>query len=362
MKRRLAYMNPDCFIHVDRTVLPGLAKEFEVLWIPVIGEGYTEFSESEMGEFAARNGIQLKIFHSTQRERSPRNIGLYLSITRFINNASCDLVFSACNNPFWILVSRFLKSPLVFGIHDFQQHSNFNQSRLLHLSTRLAIHLNQYFLFYSESQQALFRREFPTKNSENVGLVSLDYGEPTLSPTSIEDGVKLLFFGRIDHYKGLDSLIQAMESLYADGIENMTLTICGKGDFWSVCEPLIIHKDLFRLYIRFIDNDEIPNLFGTHHFLVLPYKDTTQSGPLMIAIRYGIPVIVPNHEAFLAYCDRTNALVYEQGQLKEALNTCALLSQSDYSRLREQWEQVQDSCTTERIVDKYISYFHEICR
>ena len=355
-------MNPDCFIHVDRTILPGLAKAFEILWIPVIDEGYTEYSESELGDFAARNGIQMKIFHTTTRGRSPQNVSLYSSITRFINNNSCELVFSACNNPYWIIASRCLKSPLVFGIHDFQQHSNANQGRLLHLSTRLGIRMNQYFLFYSESQQALFQREFPKKISENVGLASLDYGEPTLSPPSLVNGIKLLFFGRIDCYKGLDSLIQAVESLYADGIRNITLTICGKGDYWSACEPLIIHKELFDLQIRFIDNDEIPNLFASHHFLVLPYKDTTQSGPLMIAIRYGTPVIVPDHKAFLAYCNSSNALIYGQGQLTEALKTCAALSQSDYSQLQKQWRLIQDSYSTERIVDKYIRFFNEICR
>ena len=360
MREKIAYINPDCFIHVDLTVLAELAQEFDILWIPILSEGFAEYSEDYLRSYAEKAGIRIQIMHAPFRMRSPRNLGLYLPLVRQINKEGFDLVFCAHNNPYWLLASCLLKAPLVYGIHDFEQHSNFRKGGLLHAATRFGIRICHHFIFYSEQQQMRFRERFPDKSAANVGMVALDYGESRLSPLPIQNGITVLFFGRSDSYKGLDLLISGIESLIAEGVANISLTIRGRGLFWYECEDLVVHGDHFDIQIRFIESGEIPDLFSSHHFLVLPYRDTTQSGPMMIAIRYGLPVIAPNFPAFAEYCTMDNSILYKPGQLQDALMTCSKLTQKDYDLLKDAWGIVKARCTSDVVSSRYIQYFKEV--
>ena len=358
--KKIAYINPDCFIHVDLTVLAELAKEFDILWIPILSEGFAEYSEDYLRGYAEETGIRIQIMHAPFRMRSPKYLRLFLSLVRQINKEGFDLIFCAHNNPYWMLASRLLEAPLVFGIHDFEQHSNFKRGRLLHYTTQLGIKHCRHFLFYSGQQLIRFRERFPDKSATNVGMVALDYGKSNLTPPPICDGVKLLFFGRIDSYKGLDLLISDIESLYGEGTSNISVTIRGRGPFWDYCTDLVVHKELFDLQIRFIENDDIPDLFASHHFLVLPYRDTTQSGPMMIAIRYGLPVIAPRFPSFMEYCTEENSLLYQPGELTDALKRCASMDDKTYQIMRNDWDTVSIRCTPPAIASNYIRFFHEI--
>ena len=362
MKKRIAYVNEDSFIHVDLTVLPELAKFYDILWIPVIKEGFSEYPDGFLHAFAADNGISLQIQRTNLRLRSFGNFAFFTKIAKSIKRADCQLVFTAIHNPYWAIVSAcFIRVPVVQGFHDFFQHSGFNQGKALQLSASLTAAFRHHFLFYSNTQLSLFHERYPHSHSACVGMAPLDYGKSSKTNQPLDSGVKLLFFGRIDSYKGLDNLISAMEKVYTEGISCMTLTIRGRGSFWPECEPLIVHRDMFDVEIRFVDNEEIPDLFCSHHFLVLPYRDTTQSGPMMLAINYGIPVIAPSLPAFLEHCNPENALLYDKEEgIEVALKKCASLSQYDYDALKRSWTGEYDRCSPPRVAERYACFFNEI--
>lgn len=361
MKKKLAYINADSFIHVDLTILAGLAKEYDVLWIPVISDNFTDYTDDSLQTYANNNGITLQIERVSFRQRSPRNFSFYARIAQMINRSGYDLVFTAINSPYWAVISAlFLRMPVIQGFHDFQQHSGFNQRALLQFSAILASLLQKHFVFYSQSQLLLFREKYPRKHVGYVGMVGLDYGSSDIMPRPLSEGVQLLFFGRIDYYKGLDRLISSLEDLYTKDDYPFKLTIRGRGPFWTSCEPLIQHPDLFDVEIRFIENAEIPDLFCAHHFLVLPYRDTTQSGPMMIALHYGIPVIAPSLPAFLEHCHPDNAILYDEDNLKGALLKCFSLSQAEYGAICDNWKKERERCSSEFIIQNYIRFFKQI--
>ena len=153
-------------------------------------------------------------------------------------------------------------------------------------------------------------------------------------------------------------LIDAIEELYADGIKNVSLTIAGKGNAWSDCQKRIKHNDLFNLKIRFVDNAEIPDLFSTHHFLVLPYRDATQSGPLLTSLFYGLPIIAPNFGCFSDTYNEESAILYKQGSLKEAIYIASNITVDDYRVKVENCRKIRDTFSEETIAKKYIGYFN----
>ena len=101
----------------------------------------------------------------------------------------------------------------------------------------------------------------------------------------------LLFFGFIRDYKGLDILIEAMKFLSDDYL----CIVAGEsyGDFNKYSELIekhnVSHK--VKLFVRYINDDEVPLFFSIADVCVQPYKSATQSGIAGIAFHFGVPLI-----------------------------------------------------------------------
>jgi len=97
---------------------------------------------------------------------------------------------------------------------------------------------------------------------------------------------RLLFFGRLLPYKGLDRLVEAMRLLEAEGFP-ARLRLVGQGPFDLGALPGNV--DLER---RWAPEEEIPELFAKADLAVLPYQEASQSGVLPIAQHLGLPSLV----------------------------------------------------------------------
>lgn len=107
---------------------------------------------------------------------------------------------------------------------------------------------------------------------------------------------RILFFGYIKPYKGLDVLLNAMP-LILKQLPNLKLTIAGEiyGD--DVYSPLIKKLKLEKnidFYKKFIANEEVESFFTKSDVCVLPYKHATQSGITQLSFSFNIPVIATN--------------------------------------------------------------------
>jgi glycosyltransferase involved in cell wall biosynthesis len=103
--------------------------------------------------------------------------------------------------------------------------------------------------------------------------------------------VRLLFFGIVRPYKGLDVLLRALAGVP----EGMTLTVAG--EFWggtAATERLIAELGITgRVTLRpgYVPASRVPELFGDADVLVLPYRAATASQNAQLAFAHGIPVI-----------------------------------------------------------------------
>ena len=120
-----------------------------------------------------------------------------------------------------------------------------------------------------------------------------------------------LYFGRIFYYKGVDILIKAAEIL-GDRRNDFLVTIAGNLKDKNEIFSLIHNESLFDLRIKFIRKDEIPKLFSNADFFVAPYREVTQSGPLMMAYNNNLIPIVSNNPGFIEYVDdKINGFVFD---------------------------------------------------
>ena len=103
---------------------------------------------------------------------------------------------------------------------------------------------------------------------------------------------RLLFFGIVRPYKGLDVLLRAM----ARAPRSVVLTVAG--EFWGKAEDetraLIRQLGLDgRVTLRpgYVPADQIPGLFARTDVLVLPYRSATSSQNAWLAFEHGVPVV-----------------------------------------------------------------------
>ena len=103
--------------------------------------------------------------------------------------------------------------------------------------------------------------------------------------------VNFIFFGRVEQYKGIDILGSAYERLSKEFGDLISLTIVGNGNFSIYKEQYAKLKNV-KVINRWIKDEEVESVFlGDNIINVCPYKDATQSGVVLLAYDYGIPVI-----------------------------------------------------------------------
>jgi glycosyltransferase involved in cell wall biosynthesis len=101
---------------------------------------------------------------------------------------------------------------------------------------------------------------------------------------------RLLFFGKVRRYKGVDVLLRALAQL--DGVR---LTVVGEiypdaADVDALVDRLGL-RDRVDFRPGYLPADLIPDLFASVDALVLPYRTATASQHVALAHRHGLPVV-----------------------------------------------------------------------
>lgn len=135
----------------------------------------------------------------------------------------------------------------------------------------------------------------------------------------------ILFFGQIKKVKGLDILLEALALVN----EDVNLIVAGKPlqDDMKFYNEIISKNELGHRIIkiiRFIEDDERENLFFASDVNILPYRVIYQSGVLLMAMSYGLPVIASNLSA-----NREIIINNENGLLFESENSIDLAQKID---------------------------------
>jgi glycosyltransferase involved in cell wall biosynthesis len=131
----------------------------------------------------------------------------------------------------------------------------------------------------------------PTPSAGSRGAAGTDGSRTGAAPHAGEDGRRLLFFGIVRPYKGLDVLLRAL----AAGPGDVGLTVAG--EFWGgedETRKLVAELGLTgRVDLRpgYVPAAEVPGLFAAADALVLPYRSATASQNVWMAHDHGVPVI-----------------------------------------------------------------------
>ncbi|GEO06003.1 hypothetical protein AAE02nite_36670 [Adhaeribacter aerolatus] len=194
-----------------------------------------------------------------------------------------------------------------------------------------------------------------------------DFGNGNLNINKSKKVIQFLFFGNVLFYKGLDILLKAVNNLVEEkSAPPFTLVIAGRSDNWETeYEPLILYPEIVKKHIRFIGNDEVANFFQNADYLVLPYRDATQSGPLKIAFHYNIPVIASDISSFKEeVVSGVDGYLFKTGDvedLKQTLLQSLNKHQTDYYNLKKaQLQYVNTNYSPEKVKHDFSEMFSKV--
>ena len=336
---KLFYLSSTAFLIFDIDLLSHLDFEHDITYGIIIPKNDENKARNELNNWKKRKSkINFYITRLKYRRRNPLNILKYLKLVFKIRKGKFDIIFI---NDFDDIYLRLLfilfirKNKTIYGLHDVVLHSGWRNNFLLNFSKRLFLKKFDTILTFSKSQGELIKSN--AKKVYTIPLAPMNFG-PLSETASDYNTIHFLFFGYILAYKGVDILIKAANIL-SKKYDNFRLLISGSCPDWETAyKPLIENNSHIVADIRYIDNKEIPNLFSKAHYLMLPYKDVTQSGPLMISYNYNVPVIASRLEGFIEFIedgitgftfDITNTL-----DLLKVLEEALLRKKEEYDTLK----------------------------
>lgn len=173
---------------------------------------------------------------------------------------------------------------------------------------------------------------------------------------------KILFWGRIAEYKGIEYLCEAMPIVH-ESIPDAELTIAGGGDFYFNIEP---YKNLPYIHIKnhYLSMQEMYDEICSSAFTVCPYKGSSQSGGILTSMALGIPVIASDFPTIREMVDDDITGVLFRPKDSKALADAIIkllkdpnLQQKLKSNIQEKYGTGEYSWNT--IVDKYLEFYKQ---
>ncbi|RMD92151.1 MAG: glycosyltransferase family 1 protein [Calditrichaeota bacterium] len=264
--------------------------------------------------FFYRKTTQLsKTFHLKQKYRRILRAFEYISdlarLYRYINRVQPQVIhfnFSVLPHVDYLLFSLLRKKPitLIFTAHNFLPHNNgeryFNIYRKLYLNVDYIVTLTHYV-----KREIVSRMGIPEKNLVVIPHTNykplLQYFKGSFFDSASvlaqekSGSPRLLFLGLIHPYKGLDVLLKAFK-VVQEKKPDAHLMIVGNPyepfrKYELLMEKLRLDTTRIETCLEFIKTRDSFQIIQESDLVILPYKESSQSGVIPLANTLGVPVV-----------------------------------------------------------------------
>jgi glycosyltransferase involved in cell wall biosynthesis len=220
-----------------------------------------------------------------------------LRLARYIRQNNIQAVVCMMShvwNPIAVPLLKRAGALYVVAIHDPVRHLG-EQSRFLDQIQTRDVRNADHVMVLSRFAHDELLKTYPFVAPETVMVMPMgafDGGDsPGRSRPAPSRPARLLFFGRIRDYKGIDLLLEAY-GLVRQHVPDARLRIVGDGDMTPYAAQLRHAGPGVSVDNRWVAESEIPALMDAADVLVLPYREATQSAAVPMALRKGVPCVV----------------------------------------------------------------------
>lgn len=228
-------------------------------------------------------------------------------------------------------------------VHDLQPHEakkawyKILRQNVIYKRLNDNLQVAKYIVTNSMEQYHNLKVQFPDKQitfHSFPSLVTMEIMKGHDVPEELKSLNKpyILFFGRIEEYKGIRLLYKAfLESRQLH--DNYMLVIAGSGQFGFEREQS--EKNVIFLN-RYIKDSEVAYLYQQAHCVVYPYISATQSGVLSLAFYYQTPVLVSDVPFFKSIIAPSGTgVLFKNGNVENLKKQLLSLVSADVKEMKE---------------------------
>ena len=194
----------------------------------------------------------------------------------------------------WLYLSfiRRYRIPTILTIHDYHRHPGEESKVLDFVDQRIRAAVSHFAVLSDNVLQRVVADAQETRPVilAKPGLVTRT--EHACGPRRFPQNrpARLIFFGRIQRYKGIDLLLDAFAQV-RNRFPDVTLTIAGSGDF----SPYRAKADKISgilLHNEWLDDARLCQLLAENDLAIMPYIEASQSGVASDCFWAALPSVV----------------------------------------------------------------------
>lgn len=201
-----------------------------------------------------------------------------------------------------VALARILGTKVVVEVHESQDVGEMSREiarRYVDLCAPWLFRMTERFVVHSEADVEVLHDRFgiDRRRIEVVRLPPFDHYRLGRRLRAAPDTVcNLLWLGVIRPFKGVEDLVDAFDAMDDATAQRYWLTVVGETwEGWTLPAERIEQsprRSRISFVDRYVTDEEVDAYFGGADVVVLPYHRSSASGPLQVAMSYGIPVVV----------------------------------------------------------------------
>jgi glycosyltransferase involved in cell wall biosynthesis len=296
---KVLFVTTDSFIDHSYTIALELRKKID-LRVFILAKKKTEEIRRWCNDLNAE-------FVERKRYRNPLNIYYQFKFILKLSKLEANKICFNALNLYQAILAKLLLRNIIVIFHDVDPHPD-SKDYFSIFTNKITLRLyKQNVCTVSKTQAGIFQRIFGFE-PDVMQLPLIDYYQK-VSPIEKKETekrpskIKFFFFGTINPYKGIETLIEAAGILSRRNAD-FKLSIIGKINYnrEEIGKKILENKNI-ELIDKYIDYKEVSRIFRENDVIILPYKQVTQCGPLLISYDAGIPCICNDLTGFREYVD-----------------------------------------------------------
>ncbi|NOS85108.1 MAG: glycosyltransferase family 4 protein [Ignavibacteria bacterium] len=307
---KVVYLTSESYIDHSYTVAGELGKHIEL-------NIFLQAKEAtiEIDRWCKKFGAE---FIQRRRFRNPLSFMSEIFFLLRIRKMKPDVVWFNTMTVYQVLLAGILLRKFLVVMHDVDLHPEIKDKHgmfSVKMTMKLAL---KKICAASKVQSEIFKQQHGF-SPPVFQLPVIDYyketGE-TAEKNSLEKNlsgkVRFFFFGSVEKYKGIETLLDAAGILQNKGLD-FELNIYGriKYDKEAILDRIrnIVNASI---HDEFIDYRKIHQIYNSNDVLILPYRQVTQCGPLLIGYSEGVPSICSDLAGFREYInDGIDSIIFD---------------------------------------------------
>jgi glycosyltransferase involved in cell wall biosynthesis len=295
---KIIYITNNSFIDHSYTIVKELKKKIGIS-VFIQAKENTE----EIEQWCKNLGA---VFVKRKRYRNPLSFFSELKFLLSVKKLKADRIWFNGISVYQAVIAKFLLKNFLVMMHDIKSHPG-NRDYFSLAAPKLNFVLFKKKICTASTAQASILKNVFGAEPKIFQLPIIDYysdiGNPAEPMAADEKNIRFFFFGSVYPYKGIETLIEAAEILKSKGL-NFNLSVFGRLRYNAQLLKYRIDKlGTVKLIDKYIDYKEVSQIYRQNDVQILPYRQVTQCGPLLIGYNELIPSVCSDLPGFREYVD-----------------------------------------------------------